>query len=150
MAENCKDLAHWGPGGWLSVIALWALPGVVAGIALLLAAYRPWLLLLAGAAFALMGAACVINAARCRRLHCYITGPYFCLLALGSVLAFAAGPGAPPGIRGLLLAGLVLAPLLTWLSERIAGRKYVVTDSGATRSRFCAPIPGPSRRGRRE
>jgi uncharacterized membrane protein YtjA (UPF0391 family) len=77
-----------------------------------------------------MGASCVINVARCRRLHCYITGPYFLLLALGSALAFAGLLGAQTGMAALLLLlGLVLSPLLIWLPERIAGRKYAESST---------------------
>lgn len=37
-------------------------------------------------AFLVMGSACVANAARCGRLHCFITGPLFLLAALASIL----------------------------------------------------------------
>ena len=37
-------------------------------------------------AFVVMGSACVANAARCGRLHCFITGPLFLLAALASAL----------------------------------------------------------------
>ena len=33
-----------------------------------------------------MGIACLVNAARCRRLHCFLTGPFFLLLAVLSLL----------------------------------------------------------------
>lgn len=56
------------------VISLWGLPAVVATIALVLADRRPALFLAANAALVVMGGACLVNAARCRRLHCYITG----------------------------------------------------------------------------
>jgi hypothetical protein len=29
-----------------------------------------------------MGAACIVNALRCGRVHCYLTGPFFFLMAL--------------------------------------------------------------------
>jgi len=34
-----------------------------------------------------MGVACVVNARRCGRLHCYITGPIFLGAALATVFA---------------------------------------------------------------
>jgi hypothetical protein len=37
-------------------------------------------------ALAVMGVACVTNAFRCRRTHCHITGPFFLLMALISLL----------------------------------------------------------------
>jgi len=33
------------------------------------------------------GGACIVNAGRCGRLHCYITGPFFLLAAVYVVLA---------------------------------------------------------------
>jgi len=32
-----------------------------------------------------MGGACLVNAVRCGRLHCYVTGPFFLLGAIGLV-----------------------------------------------------------------
>lgn len=37
-------------------------------------------------ALAIMGAACIANSVRCGRVHCYLTGPFFLLMALGSLL----------------------------------------------------------------
>jgi hypothetical protein len=37
-------------------------------------------------ALGFMGVACLVNARRCGRLHCYFTGPYFLLLAVASLL----------------------------------------------------------------
>lgn len=36
--------------------------------------------------FLVMGSACVVNAKRCGRLHCHITGPLFLLAALATLL----------------------------------------------------------------
>jgi hypothetical protein len=64
-----------------------------------------------------MGAACILNARRCGRVHCYVTGPFFLLLA---VLSLLYGVGVLPlGAHGwstlsaLLLIGsavLICAP----------------------------------------
>jgi len=37
-------------------------------------------------ALAVMGAACIVNALLCGRVHCYITGPFFLLMALAALL----------------------------------------------------------------
>jgi hypothetical protein len=70
-----------------------------------------------------MGVACLLNARRCRRLHCYLTGPYFLLLALTALLY---GLGVVPlGSRGwgmLSLALVVVGPLLVYVPEWILGR----------------------------
>jgi len=39
-----------------------------------------------GSALAVIGIACVVNALRCGRVHCYITGPFFLLMAIISLL----------------------------------------------------------------
>ncbi len=38
-------------------------------------------------ALVVAGGACIVNAGRCGRLHCYITGPFFLLAALYVALA---------------------------------------------------------------
>lgn len=70
-----------------------------------------------------MGIACLLNARRCRRLHCYLTGPFFLLLA---VLSLLYGVGALPlGAHGwstlslvLLVGGLFLFYVPEWLFGR--------------------------------
>lgn len=53
-----------------------------------------------------MGAACVANALRCRRVHCYATGPFFLIMALVTLLY---GLGfVPLGHRGWNLIGLTV------------------------------------------
>jgi hypothetical protein len=37
-------------------------------------------------ALTVMGAACIANALRCGRVHCYVTGPFFLLMALAALL----------------------------------------------------------------
>lgn len=59
----------------------------------------PWLLILIGeftgtvartvlwtAGFSIAGAACLVNARRCGRRHCFYTGPLYLLVALASLL----------------------------------------------------------------
>jgi hypothetical protein len=73
-----------------------------------------------------MGAACLLNARRCHRLHCYLTGPYFLLLALTALLY---GLGVVPlGSRGwsmLSVALVVGGPFLVYVPEWILGRYRV-------------------------
>ncbi len=58
-------------------------------------------------ALAVAGTACIINAARCGRLHCYFTGPFF---LLGAVVTLTYGLGVLPlgpsrwGAIGLVVA----------------------------------------------
>ncbi len=70
-----------------------------------------------------MGAACLLNARRCRRLHCYLTGPYFLVLALISLLY---GLGILPlGARGWSSISVALVAggaFLLYVPERLFGR----------------------------
>lgn len=80
-----RDLGR-SPAGF--VIA-WGVPLVI----LLLVGFIEFLspaaeILIAAGAFAWMGVGCVINAARCGRLHCYFAGP---ILLTGAVLILIVG-----------------------------------------------------------
>jgi hypothetical protein len=57
---------------------LWWLPAVMLIGGLYWSVGRIWLWI---PAFALAGSGCIVNAVRCGRLHCYITGPVFLLAA---------------------------------------------------------------------
>lgn len=74
-------------------------------------------------ALTIMGAACLANALRCRRVHCYLTGPFFLLMAAVTALY---GTGLVPlGRRGwsdLGLAILVGAIALCCLPEMLWGK----------------------------
>ncbi len=70
-----------------------------------------------------MGVACLANATRCGRRHCYFTAPFYLLLAIVSLL-YGVGllPLGPSGWRwiGFLFLGGTL--VLTCLPEVIWGR----------------------------
>lgn len=65
-------------------LVAWDLPTValIAGVFL----DPPIKTLVWGAALVWMGAACLANARRCGRRHCYFTGPFFLLMAIVVVL----------------------------------------------------------------
>ena len=70
-----------------------------------------------------MGGACAVNAMRCGRIHCYVTGPFFLLMA---VVALLYGIGVVPfGAKGWNLIGLTIlvgAVALCCLPELILGK----------------------------
>src|SRR5262245_17815916 len=74
-------------------------------------------------ALATMGVACVANALRCGRVHCYLTGPFFFLMAL---VALSYGLGILYlGRNGWNLLGLVTligAIALWYLPEMFLGK----------------------------
>ena len=77
-----------------------------------------------------MGAACVLNALRCGRIHCYLTGPFFLLMA--AVVLLHGFEILWLGPNGWLWLGLTLFVvgwgLLWYLPERLWG-KYSTRSS---------------------
>jgi hypothetical protein len=81
-------------------------------------------------AFAVMGIACVVNAVRCGRVHCYFTGPYLLLLATASLLhGLRIVSLGPNGWEWLGAAGIAGTFVLLMAPERIWGR-YARRDHG--------------------
>jgi hypothetical protein len=78
-------------------------------------------------AFAWMGTGCVLNALRCARLHCFVSGP---VLWLGAIAAALVGSGVLPGRHALgdvvnitsALAILSFLPELGWGMYRATSR----------------------------
>ena len=72
------------------------------------------------AGFLLAGVACVANAARCGRRHCYFTGPLFLLMAIYVALT---GLHLVPNDSHHIFADVVVAVVvLACLSEHVLGR----------------------------
>ena len=71
-----------------------------------------------------MGLACVLNARRCRRRHCYYSGPVF--IAGGAGVLLVGFEIVSIGADGLIIVvwGTLVLALLTYLTEPIFG-KYV-------------------------
>jgi len=80
-----------------------------------------------------MGVACVLNARRCGRIHCYLTGPFFLVLAAVALL-YGIGllPLGPHGWSTLSLVLVIGALTLVCVPERILGR-YRGPSSGGRR-----------------
>ena len=112
-AKSCEaeDLLR----GWKGVL-LWCVPiaGVIVGMSW--PRGRAWLWI---PAFFVMGLACMANAVRCGRLHCYLSGPLFLLAAAYVVLAEVHLVPMRPGV--FLDTVLVLA-VLACLAEIPFGR----------------------------
>ena len=74
-------------------------------------------------ALGVMGAGCLVNAFRCGRLHCFITGPYF---LAGAAVSLIHGTGAvsmgPDGWTWIGAATLIGGLSLTFLPEALWGR----------------------------
>lgn len=89
-----------------------------------------WRIVVWPAALLVIGTACVANARRCGRLHCYFSGPFF-LAAAVVVVAYGLDwfGGVPGGWNGLGLAIVAVATVLSIVPERLWGR-YRGASSG--------------------
>lgn len=105
----------------LAFVLWWGLPILVGVSSSFLGLSLAQVAFLWAGAFAWMGTGCVLNARRCARLHCFISGP---VLWLGAIAAALVGIGilsAPHALEDVVNATVVLA-LLSWLPERFWGR----------------------------
>ena len=99
----------------------WGLPGIILIIGIFLdPSIRT--IMWAGA-LVWKGVACLANATRCGRTHCYFTGPYFLLLAVGTVLhGFHI---VDLGANGWIWLGLMIVAgsgVLWFFTERVWGK----------------------------
>lgn len=80
--DNSRRSTGCSPGdltGQKAAWILWYLPIVLLVVGLNWDRGRVWLWI---PAFAVMGAGCLANAIRCRRIHCYFTAPLYLLAAV--------------------------------------------------------------------
>lgn len=103
-------------------LVAWGIPSAVLVVGLFLpptARTSAW-----STALIWMGIACILNALRCSRLHCYLTGPFFLLMAGATILhGFDIISLGPDGWIWLGLTLVVVgAGLLWYLPERIWGK----------------------------
>lgn len=100
---------------WLPAIAI-----VAAGVPVI---SNGWRTVVWTVALATMGTACIVNALRCGRVHCYLTGPFFFLMAL---VALSYGLGILHlGRNGWNLLGVIAligAIVLWFLPEMLLGK----------------------------
>ena len=76
------------------------------------------------AVLAWMAAGCLLNARRCHRVHCFISGP---VLMLGAVFAALAASGAVEpgaGMFSIVINGTLLLALLSFTPEMV-WKRYV-------------------------
>lgn len=98
---------------------LWGVPALLLAVGGVWDVARPWLWV---PALAVGGIACLANAARCGRLHCFLTGPLFLLGAVATVLdALGTVTVDSRWILGGVLGGLAIGYGLEWVRGKYAG-----------------------------
>lgn len=125
-APRLRSSADWAHG--LRGCLTWGIPA-----ALLIISPERYFVVAWPTLLTFMGVACLLNAGRCGRMHCYFTGPFFLLLA-GAGLLYGLGL-LPLRARGwsTLSAVLVIgSALLICVPEWILGR-YRSSSSLANR-----------------
>jgi hypothetical protein len=82
MSEACArdDLVERNIGWWL-----WRVPLLAFVVGILVG--QPGRQLLWTPAFVVAGVACIVNARRCGRLHCFMTGPLYLIAAVATIAA---------------------------------------------------------------
>ena len=98
---------------------LWGVPGAVLILGSLVSPLPR--MLLWTPALLVAGVACVVNATRCRRVHCYVTGPLYLLAAVATVLA---GTDLVPLRWSWIGCSLIVGTVVAYVPEWIRG-KYV-------------------------
>lgn len=116
---SVKARRDWARGtrGWL----IWGIPWAILASSPLMPARA--LGVVWPAVLTFMGAACLVNARRCGRIHCFATGPFFLVMA---VLALLYGAGVLPlGVHNwwVLSMPLVIGSVaLNFIPEWALGR----------------------------
>lgn len=108
-------------GSFRTYSVLWGLPVVAMVAAIFLP--HPAKTLIWTAALIWMSAACMVNARRCGRTHCFYTGPFFLLMTIPVLLhGFAIVPLGPSGWSWLGNTIGVGAAGIWCLSEKLWGK----------------------------
>lgn len=107
----------------LPSLLVWKLPVALLVATAFIGLSQPVRGALWAAAFATMGGGCARNALRCRRLHCYFTGPLFLALAALSLLHGTGAVGLGSNGWGWIGASALIGGIgLTMVPERLWGR----------------------------
>lgn len=109
--NHAEDLACGPAAVWI-----WQLPTVLVVVGAFWPTARIWLWI---PAFLVAGMGCVVNARRCGRVHCYVTGPLYLGAAGYLLLSLLA---RIPFHFGWFLGVVVVFSLLAHLAERPLGR----------------------------
>ena len=114
-AADARDMV----AGKLKPLLFWGLPSA----ALILASGFNVAFVVWPPALLWMGVACAVNAARCGRVHCYFTGPFFLVMAVFAALhGWEIVPLGAAGWRWLGAITLTGGLTLAYLPELVLGK----------------------------
>lgn len=99
---NSRDILS---SPWLAFAVFW-LPAIAIVVVGSSRFNSGWRTVVWTVALSTMGTACIANALRCGRVHCYITGPFFLVMALVTLLYGLSV--VPLGASGWSLIGLTI------------------------------------------
>jgi hypothetical protein len=119
LAPSTKDWARQP----VAIVLWWGLPMAIGGFANFAHLSQRLDAGVCALLFAWMASGCLLNAARCRRVHCFIAGP---VLLAGAVFAALAAAGAiETGPRTLsnVINGTLLLALLSFVPE-VVWKRY--------------------------
>ena len=112
-AQSSTDWTR-GARGFLT----WGIP-----VAILVISPKRYLVIVWPTVLSFMGVACLLNARRCGRVHCYATGPFFLLLAvLGLLYGIWVLPLGSRGWTKLSVALVIGSAVLVCVPEWLFGR----------------------------
>lgn len=123
--------------------ALYWLPALALIVSGFLDIDQFWRTIIWTAALSVMAGACIVNALRCGRVHCYLSGPFLLIMAV-FVLSRGIQP-APLGERGWNMLGLtvLVGILVLWfVPERFLGRYRKMRAIGRPRAGPRGRAPG--------
>ncbi len=114
--------AHDLTRGWGRVLLVYGIPWLVIQLVGNLSDSTLTVAIAWSASFGVMGLACVVNAVRCGRVHCWFVGPWFLLTATVTILSYlnVTGISWPTIVNG----GLLGAVFLFFASENIWGKYF--------------------------
>ena len=105
--------------GTRSFLVLWGMPLALVIAGIIWTSARAWLWVPAGT---IAGVACLANASRCGRLHCYLTGPLFLGGAVVTVLAHLDFLRVDPfWVLGAMVLGTAIGYGAEWLRGAYVG-----------------------------
>jgi hypothetical protein len=117
--DSARDLLS----NWVAAGALYGVPIIALIASGFIELDQGWRAVVWTASLTVMGAACIANALRCGRVHCYVTGPFLLVMA---VVALLFGLGVIRGSQDVwnVLGLIVLIGMVAtyWLPERIFGK----------------------------